>query len=101
MSYLGLSNQYFRLNPGSTRLLGNHNCMPPLKDSIGETSSNSSARPSFKNKWNDSSWTSIKEGKVKTSGMRAKEFRPRISAILFLPAPQSEANWDYHFNRRA
>src|SRR4051812_47945907 len=54
MSYLGLSNQYFKLKPGSTRLLGNHSCMPPLKDSIGETSSNSSARPSFRNQWNDS-----------------------------------------------
>src|SRR3990172_1852446 len=81
--YLGLSNQYLRLKPMlSASRQGKYNFMPPLKDSIGETSSNNSASPSVMNHLKDSSWTSMREGRVRTSLMRAYDFRPRVSAML-------------------
>src|SRR5215218_2321639 len=75
--YLGLSKRYLRLKPGSTRLLGNHSCIPPLNDSIGETSSKSSARPSFKNQLKESSCTSMRKAVSRRRQYENRTFDPK------------------------
>src|SRR6476661_912734 len=47
----------------------------PVKSLIGLISSNSSRRPFSTNHWNESSWSSIRFGIGRTSGIRAYDLR--------------------------
>ncbi len=58
----------------------------PLKDSIGEISSNNSRSPSSWNTEYESNWISMRRGRGKTSGMRAYDLRRgKIDMRLFTP----------------